>query len=304
MDEEPHPQDDDAVGEAAGDGSGAPPLPGAGRSTVVVAAPAPGPGNWAGAPSAVRDEDGAVVLAYRLRLAHGRGVANVIARCSDGERFATLCTLESRSLAALSLERPALVRTEEGRWRLYVSCAMENKAWRIDVLEADDPAGLVGAKARTVLRPDARWAMKDPVVRRAGAGYRDWVCCHPLDEGGEEDRMTTVFMKSDDGVSWRRLGVALEGRPGHWDGRGARVTTVTSSGWATYDGRASKEENFSERTGLARLTDDDGRLVPEGDSPVSPVRYLEILELGRGRFQLFYEAPCSDGSHELRTEIV
>lgn len=280
-----------------------PPLPGAGRAMVVVPAPAAGPGNWAGAPSAVLDEDGGVVLAYRIRLARGRGVANVIARSSDGKSFRTVCTLESAAFSAASLERPSLVRTEEGTWRLYVSCAMAKKAWRVDLLEADDPVALDGARARTVLAADGGLAKKDPVVRHDGDGYRAWVCCHPLDEAGEEDRMRTVFMTSGDGVSWEDGGVALEGRAGRWDARGARVTAVTRGGWATYDGRATKAENFSERTGLARLTGEAGRLRAEDQGPVSQVRYVEILELADGGCQLFYEAPSRDGSHELRGEI-
>ncbi len=51
-----------------------------------------------------------------------------------------------------SLERPALVRTPEGRWRLYVSVATpDSKHWRVDLLEADDPANLADAPPRTVL---------------------------------------------------------------------------------------------------------------------------------------------------------
>ena len=40
-----------------------------------------------------------------------------------------------------SLERPALVRTPEGSWRLYLSCATYGtKHWRVEVIEAADPA--------------------------------------------------------------------------------------------------------------------------------------------------------------------
>jgi hypothetical protein len=73
--------------------------------------------------------------------------------------------------------------------------------------------------------------------------------------------------------------------------------------WTTYDGRASKEEDFSEQTGVAR-PGERGRFIAVGDTPVSDVRYLEILELPDGRCRLYYEASLADGSHELRTEIV
>ena len=82
------------------------------------------------------------------------------------------------------------------------------------------------------------------------------------------------------------------------------MTAVLSDGRAAYDGRATKEENFSERTGLARLAGAPGRLVQSGDAPVSTVRYLDILPLPDGGYRLYYEAPLPDESHELRTELV
>jgi hypothetical protein len=119
------------------------PLPRPDHEVVVVPAPGRGPGHWAGAPSAALDADGAVVLAYRVRTAERRGSEVVIAR--PGE---PAVRLGKDRFGAESLERPALVRTEAG-WRLYVSCATPGtKHWRIDVLEAADPAGLAAARAR------------------------------------------------------------------------------------------------------------------------------------------------------------
>ena len=92
--------------------------------------------------------------------------------------------------------------------------------------------------------------------------------------------------------------------PGPGTPAGPGVTAVLPDGRAAYDGRATKEENFSERTGLARPAEADGRLVPEGDGPVADVRYLDVLPLPGGGYRLWYEAPLPDGSHELRTELV
>jgi hypothetical protein len=281
-----------------------PPVPSGGTASVIVPAPATGFGNWVGAPSATLDAQGAIVLAYRVRLADGRGVTNVVAQSSDGEHFTTLATIDKQRFGAVSLERPAIVRTENHRWRLYVSCALAGKAWRVDMLEADDPVALGQSSPRTVFTCDESTAMKDPVIRRTGEQWQAWVCCHPLDDRGEEDRMTTAYMTSTDGLHWDFVTAALEGRTGHWDARGTRVTAVLSNGWATYDARATKEENFSERTGVARPLGYSGRLVAEEDAPVSAVRYLEVLELPDGHCRLFYEAPLEDGSHELRTEVI
>jgi hypothetical protein len=262
---------------------------------VAVAVPAPraAPGCWAGAASAALDLDGSVLLAYRVRDVERRGGAVVLARAADGERFETIATLDKDRFGAESLERPALVRVEGG-WRLYVCCATPgSKHWWIDALDATDPAGLAEASALTVLPGDERTGVKDPVVRREDGRWRAWVCCHPLDEPGEEDRMTTALASSDDGLDWRWEGTVLAPRPSAWDARGARVTAVLPDGTTYYDGRATKEENFRERTGIVRR-----------EGPVADVRYLDALALPEGGWRLYYEAPLPDGSHELRTEQV
>jgi hypothetical protein len=149
---------------------------------------------------------------------------------------------------------------------------------------------------------DERAGVKDPVIRRDADGlWHAWICCHPLEERGEEDRMSTAHAISSDGLAWDWHGTVLTGRSGAWDARGARVTAVLPDGRASYDGRASKEENFSERTGLAAPA--CGRLRSQGQ-PVAAVRYLDVLPLPDGGHRLHYEAPLPDGSHELRTELV
>jgi hypothetical protein len=281
------------------------PLLAARDETVVVPAPGSGPGNWSGAPSAVQDEDGDWVVAYRTRTPGRRGAQLVVARGPDGEHVTPIAGVDRERFGAESLERPALVRTQTGRWRLYVSCATpESKHWRIELLEADRPDALPDAEAVPVFPGDALLAVKDPVVRRGPAGWQAWICCHPLDEPGEEDRMHTRYAVSPDGVAWEWRGVALTGRPGGWDARGARVTAVLPDGRACYDGRATKEENFRERTGRAALAGSAGALVPQGEGPVADVRYVDVVPIRDGGYRLYYEAPLPDGSHELRTALV
>jgi hypothetical protein len=116
--------------------------------------------------------------------------------------------------------------------------------------------------------------------------------------------MTTAYATSEDGLAWDWHGTVLAPRPGTWDARGTRVTAVLPDGRAAYDGRASKEENFSERTGLAHPAGRPGQLVSDGSGPVSEVRYLDVVALPDGGHRLYYEFPLPDQSHELRTELV
>src|SRR4051812_8419806 len=109
--------------------------------------------------------DGDVYLAYRLRLpiGEGRGISNVVARSGDGVTFTVVAEVTKDRFGAESLERPALVRTPEGRWRLYVSAATPGtKHWRVDLLEADTPEGLAHAPARPPLGGGDTGGVKDP----------------------------------------------------------------------------------------------------------------------------------------------
>jgi hypothetical protein len=272
-----------------------------GSGAVVVPAPAAGPQNWAGAPSAVYDEDGSIVLAYRMRWADGPTDANVIARSRDGESFEIMVTLDRERWGAAMVERPALVRLDDG-WRLYVCCATpKSKHWWIGLLEAESLAGLAEADVRPVFPGDEHVGMKDPVIQRRDGVWHAWICCHALDVAHEEDRMTTGYATSTDGLDWEWHGTVLAGRPGTWDARGARVTAVLPDGRAAYDGRATKEENWFEQIGVAEP--DGGDLVATGEA-LFDARYLEVLPLQDGAYRLYYEARLSDESHELRTEIV
>ena len=113
--------------------------------------------------------------------------------------------------------------------------------------------------------------------------------------------MVTRYAVSPDGISWKLLRDALAGRPGMWDARGARVTAVVDD-VAYYDGRATKEANFSERTGIARAAG-SGTFIATDAEPIAHSRYLDVLPLPRGSRRLFYEAPRASGAHELRTEL-
>lgn len=278
---------------------------------VVVEPPGEGAGFWAGGPSASY-VDGVWWLAYRLRrpVDQGRGYANVVARSDDGLHFTPVAVVTSEDMGAASLERPALVARPGGGWVLYVSCSTEgSKHWWVEALEADDPADLAQGRRTVVLPGSADEAWKDVVVRVDGAGWHMWACLHPLDGGDDEaDRMSTWYFTSTDGLDWTRRSRALAPGDG-WDRRGARLATVWAGPDGTlhalYDGRASAEENWYERTGTASGTAAE-LSAGAGPVPAQPgpaLRYASAVPHGDG-LRVYFERTRADGAHDLRTVYV
>ncbi len=152
-------------------------------------------------------------------------------------------------------------------------------------------------------------AVKDPVITLREGRWEMWLCEHPLTEPQHEDRMSTAYLTSEDGLAWTRHGTVLSPRAGAWDARGARVSTVLSHDplVVLYDGRATAADNWHEVTGVARA-DATGRLVADPAGPVlrSPYsdgafRYVVAVPLPTGETRCYAEAARPDGAHDLVT---
>jgi hypothetical protein len=285
---------------------------------MVVAAPSTGPGAWAGSPSALA-VDGDIFLAYRMRSREQRGYAVVVARSGDGLSFRPVFTIGKDQLGAESLERPALVVTPDGSWRLYLSCATPGtRHWRVELIEAGAPDAFDPGNAVVVAPGDGARAIKDPVIVRRGGLWHMWASVHPLTDPEQTDRMTTDYATSADGLDWTWHGAALAPRPGEWDARGVRVAAVrwTADGIsAYYDGRATAAQNCEERTGIATGSA-PGSLAAVGAAPVAQapavagepgggrgLRYVSVVPLAGGRERMYYELTNANGSHDLVTEL-
>ena len=89
------------------------------------------------------------------------------------------------------------------------------RASGLDVdLRRDDPYLAYAELGVTVVlgsAGDAHTRVKDPVITVREDGYEMWLCCHPLDEPGHEDRMTTRRLTSADGLDWTDHGEVLAG---------------------------------------------------------------------------------------------
>ncbi|GGL96380.1 hypothetical protein [Nakamurella endophytica] len=285
------------------------------RGRTVLVADEPGPGVWVGAPSVAVDGD-RFLLAYRERRPGDRGQAVVVAGSTDGQRWTPLARLRREDHHCDSLERPCLVRTDAGRWRLYLSTATPGtRHWQVVAVEADSPADLPGAEPVVVLPGDPeRLAVKDPVIRRDADGWHLWASCHPLEDPDATDRMRTDHFVSAGGLSWTARGTALAPAATGWDRRGVRFTAVlpVADGLlALYDGRADAAENFEERTGAAlgagaaatfeRLA---GRPVLVSPHGRGGLRYLDAVRGPDGALHVFYESSRDDGGHELRHQVL
>ncbi len=284
-------------------------------SVVAIEPPGTEPGTWSGAPSAVRDGD-QIVLAYRLRrpIGRGRGYAVAIARSSDGVHFETIQVITREEMDTESLERPVLVLTPDGTWRLYLSCATwGTKHWRVELLEAAAPDAFDPRHRVVVLPGDETSAVKDPVIIHKAGTWHLWASVHPLADPDNTDRMATHYATSADGLEWVWHGQALGPRPGEWDSRGVRVSAVRFGAAgeivAYYDGRATAAENYEERTGVAvgespaALTAIEAAPIGAPPDGAGGLRYVDIVELGDGRERWYYELTRPDGLHELRTEL-
>ena len=289
------------------------PLPTLDDPVVVVPAPGSGPGNWAGAASAVL-VDGTTYLAYRVRrpLVEGRGVSTVVVRSGDGVVFERVCEVYRDEFGAESFERPVVLQRPDGGWRLYLSCATPgSKHWWIEALDADRPEDLPTGRRSLVLPGDDEVAVKDPVITVRDGQWEMWLCEHPLTDPGHEDRMSTSYLTSTDGLAWTRHGTVLAPTPGSWDQRGARVTTVVSHDplVVLYDGRPTAEDNWHEVTSVARA-DATGQLVADPDGPVlrSPdsdgaLRYASAVVQPDGSTRFYFELARPDGAHDLVTTL-
>lgn len=289
-----------------------PSLPSYDGAEVVIPAPGAGPGNWAGAASAILVE-GTFWLTWRNRrpLSDGRGVTVTIARSDNGVDFEPVAEVSRDLFGCESLERPVLIPLPEGGWRLYLSCATwHSKHWWVDSLTAPTPEELPHGIRQVVLPGDERTAVKDPVITVDETGWEMWLCCHPLTEPGHEDRMTTRRLTSADGLVWKDEGEVLAGRPGAWDERGARVTTILTREPLTvlYDGRPDAASNWHETTGIAHW--DGTRLVADDELPPirtpygdGAFRYASAVALPDGRTRFYVEVARPDGAHDLVTVV-
>lgn len=301
---------------------------------TVIPPEGEGPGYWAGAPSVLYDvETARLYLYYRVRKPRPiRGGMCYIAESGDGSSFRTIWAARKEDFDSPSVERFALTKTPQGKWLLYPAYVDgATNRWRIDVIEAPSPGEFDPAQRQPVFLSETLGlqGVKDPWVMRVNGLYVMLISYATTEAVSEADRerlhatadvyntgltrSCTGLATSGDGKTYTWQRDILLPRPGAWDAYAARLGCLipTDYGWlGYYDGSASVEENYEERTGLVHTFDLKHvyRLSDQGPSLVSPhgsgsLRYLDAV-LFDDEIWFYYEYCRPDGSHELRLNRV
>ncbi len=291
-----------------------------------------GPGWWAGAPSAIFDEEtGRFYLYYRIRKPRemGRGVGCRIAVSDDGINFEDIWQIGKEDIDSPSVEKSCIFKAPDGTWRLYISFVdPDTNQWRIDCIEADAPDAFDPADRREIFAPQdlGLEGIKDPIVYRVGPMYYMIVSYAPSsapeasdeEKHGTADVYNTGIVKShtglatsECGLNWHWQGDILSPPDDGWDQYCTRIGSIlhTDAGFlGFYDGSASVEENYEERAGLCvshdlRNWERVTRSGPWVESPHGCIRYIEVLPTDEAIYY-YYEWTREDGSHELRVTRV
>ncbi len=277
---------------------------------------------WAGAPSVVRDKEGIIWLACRMREARSprgeRGYAVWLLRSEDGYNFEQVGAIHRDELGTVSVERPALVIDPwTGKFRLYICRAgkPEPGGWYVAVLDdVEQPDDFDGHTARPVLRGEGGQGMKDPFVLIVGGLYYMFYIGYGLSEGQRELPYVSV---SPNGQSF-----TVDPRPllqhGGWHTyftRPACVMPMAGCFVLYYEGSGTDwfDPVYNIQGGMAVSFDlreyyDATPSAPLFRSPTpgkyETLRYTDYLCL-QDRVLFYYEAARPNDSSELRvTEVL
>lgn len=290
---------------------------------VVREPPGTGYGHWVGGKVHYDSTSEQFVLFYRERrpLEAGRAGRCAVAISVDGVNFDDVWSADKTELAANSIEEGHCVRYRD-QWLLYISYEIHGTStWRIDMMEASDPASFDAQSRRTVLSPGdfgLQW-IKDPFVMVRQGELWLYAAAPPRTRskvGGSVITAgaldATVRTTSQDGRYFPEIEYVFEAPlDDSWHGRRARINSLID--WdaefvAFYDGGRTFYDNYEEKAGLA--TSPNGveftRVATEEPwlkSRHGIVRYVCAVPANDSVF-FYYEYTREDGSHELRVSRV
>ena len=312
---------------------GIPPLFDPKDGITIFDSPGEGAGYWIGAPGVIYDDEkGKFFIYYRRRKPRelGRGYECGIAESIDGINFKQIWVASKDSFGSISVERAAIVKTLEGKYRLYIGyVAPEDNKWKIDMVEADSPENFNPDTKKLVLAPEdcGVEGVKDPYIMIIGGLYYMLVSYAPTPEVVKDNSLhatadifntgktssNTGLALSSNGINWRWIGDVMSPPESGWNAYATRITCMLYNPPVFnvfYDGGATVGENYEEKTGLAVTFDLMSYHNVSDQTPilVSPnasgsLRYMDVVKPG-GHIYYYYEYARLDGSHELRVNKV
>jgi hypothetical protein len=301
------------------------------QGKVVVNPLGDGEGYWVGACSIVFDpSDETYYLYYRAREPRPiRGGKCFVAQSKDGVHFDTIWKTTKEELNTDSIEKGSLIRTKDGRWRLYLSYVdPKDQRWFVVLLEADHPSQFDINKQIPILNAEQTQSegVKDPFVMEVDGKYYMYLSYAPGNSNATDEerqqmhatsdiyntglsKSSSALAVSDDGIQFEWLGDIFPPSESGWDCHAARIGSVQFLPpvyLGFYDGGPSHTENYEEKTGLAVSVDLKSwhRVTPDAPYLTSPhgsgsLRYLHPLEL-ENELRYYYEYARPDGAHEIR----
>ena len=301
------------------------------QGKVVVKPLGDGEGYWVGACSIVFDpSDETYYLYYRAREPRPiRGGKCFVAQSKDGIHFDTIWKTTKEELDTDSIEKGSLIKTENGRWRLYLSYVdPTDQRWFVVMLEADHPSNFDISKQIPILNAEQTQCegVKDPFVMEVDGKFYMLLSYAPGNSNVTEEekqqmhatsdiyntglsKSSTALAVSDDGIHFEWIGDIFPPSKSGWDCHAARIGSVQVIPpfyLGFYDGGPSHTENYEEKTGLAVSLDLKKwhRITPDAPYLTSPhgsgsLRYLHPLEL-EDELRYYYEYARPDGAHEIR----
>lgn len=287
-------------------------------------------GFWAGAPGVFFDAaDQAWYLTYRLRRPRGvppdRGGEARIARSTDLRNWKDIWSVNKSEYKSASIERSTIHRGPDKVWRYFTSYVdPADGRWCVAMLRGTDVTQLYTRNVEILFKapPLHLEGIKDPwILRHDGLYYMFVSVALPTPTTNEKSHATldiyntgeclsaTGLATSKDLDHWEWKRIVFQPTGNGWDCYCRRINSVVPLGGefiGFYDGSASHQENYEEKTGLAISSDllHWRRLSAKGPAHISPhsshsLRYIDAQPAGK-QIHLFYEYARQDEAHDLR----
>ncbi|MEM0076981.1 MAG: hypothetical protein QW768_02815 [Thermoproteota archaeon] len=277
---------------------------------------------WAGAPSVIKDQNGKIWLAARMREGYSprgfRGYEIRILNSNDGFKFNIVKKITREECGMKGFERPSiLLDPKTGKFKLYLCGPHPNKGkWHIMKLDdVDDPKDFDPKSIKSVVDPDnlgnlGAYGVKDPFVIFIGNEFHMFLI-------GGIGVERALHLKSADGEKWElaQPNPILENIGWHnYYTRPACVLPLPIGYLMVYEGSHISwyDPSYNIASGLAYSLDLYNWIDLSPDKPLftsqtpgsyQTLRYSDFLVL-EDRILFYYEAARKNNTNEIRVSEI